>query len=95
MHDETFRFAARMMLAALLVIASGAAGCWTHSDPFEACFAWPAPEACPSEDVAILYLGATFSGCDRAASIDAGMRKDDKCCYEVTSEHDIRCDFGH
>ena len=94
MRNIALRYARQTMLTALLAIATGALGCWSSWDPIEACFAWPAAEECPSEEAALFYLSALFHGCYRAGAIESGTRKDEKCCYEVTREYDLACDFG-
>jgi hypothetical protein len=89
------RYARQALLIALLVIAAGSLGCWSQWEPVDACFAWPAEEACPSEDLAVFYLSALFHGCYRAGAIEPAARRDGKCCYTVTREYDHACDFGH
>lgn len=94
MRNSPLRYVRHTLLMALLVIAAGAMGCWSQGDPFDACIAWPAEEACPSDDIAIFYLSALFHGCYRAEAIESKGRKGDNCCYEVTRDYDLACDFG-
>lgn len=95
MRNILLRRARQTMLMAALALTAGALGCWSQQDPFEACLEWPAAEACPGEELALFYLSALFDGCERATSIESGARKDDTCCYTVSRQHDLACDFGH
>jgi hypothetical protein len=88
MRSHPCRAAALVALSTLLafILLGGAGGCsWQRQEP--ACFPWPAGQACPGEDIAVLYLGKYVPACEgEVVSIDTpGAYQDGKgCCYTVT-----------
>jgi hypothetical protein len=79
--------AAALALSTLLVsiLLGGVGGCSSQKQE-PACFPWPAGQACPGEDIAVLYLGKSVPSCGGLDSIDTpGAYQDGMgCCYTIT-----------
>lgn len=81
------------LLASVLAVV----GCSSSRDEgFDACFEWPAEVDCPSEDVAVLYMGSSMPSCAQGVvSFDEPPEhREGKCCYLITVEVSTECG-GH
>lgn len=94
--SRTTRRPIQRALASFFLLASVLAvvGCsFTREEGFDACFNWPAEVDCPSEDVAVLYMGNSMPNCSQGVvSIDKPPEhRNGKCCYLITVEVSTEC----
>lgn len=78
------------LLASVLAIV----GCsLSRNAGVDACFEWPAEVDCPSEDVAVLYMGSSMPNCDKGVvSFDRPPEhRGGECCYLITVEVATEC----